>query len=42
MLNTIREKVNVSEGQARHILANFMFYGKDVFKKVNDLSGGKK
>lgn len=42
LLNTIREKVNVSEGQARHILANFMFYGKDVFKKVNDLSGGEK
>nr|WP_281059144.1 ATP-binding cassette domain-containing protein [Staphylococcus sp. GDX8P54P] len=42
LLNTIREKVNVSEGQARHILANFMFYGKDVFKKINDLSGGEK
>lgn len=42
LLNIIREKVNVSEGQARHILANFMFYGKDVFKKVNDLSGGEK
>ncbi|MFO3719802.1 ribosomal protection-like ABC-F family protein [Staphylococcus felis] len=42
LLNTIREKVNVSEGQARHILADFMFYGKDVFKKVNDLSGGEK
>ncbi|REH99205.1 ribosomal protection-like ABC-F family protein [Staphylococcus felis] len=42
LLNTIRKKVNVSEGQARHILADFMFYGKDVFKKVNDLSGGEK
>ncbi|MEX5673376.1 MULTISPECIES: ribosomal protection-like ABC-F family protein [unclassified Staphylococcus] len=42
LLNTIREKVNVSEDQARHILAHFMFYGKDVFKKVNDLSGGEK
>ena len=38
LLNTIREKVNVSEGQARHILANFMFYGKDVFKMVNEVS----
>ena len=27
-------KVNVSEDQARHILAHFMFYGKDVFKKL--------
>jgi ATP-binding cassette subfamily F protein 3 len=42
LLDTIREKVNVPEGQARHILADFMFYGKDVFKKVNDLSGGEK
>lgn len=42
LLNVFREKVNVSEGQARHILANFMFYGEDVFKKVKDLSGGEK
>ena len=42
LLNTIRGKVNVTEGEARHILANFMFYGKDVFKKVKDLSGGEK
>lgn len=42
LLNTIRRKVNVTEGEARHILANFMFYGKDVFKKVKDLSGGEK
>lgn len=42
LLNIFREKVNVSEGEARNILANFMFYGKDVFKKVKDLSGGEK
>ncbi|CAC7269397.1 ATP-binding cassette domain-containing protein [Staphylococcus epidermidis] len=42
LLNTIRGKINVTEGEARHILANFMFYGKDVFKKVKDLSGGEK
>lgn len=42
LLNVFREKVNVSEGQARHILANFIFYGEDVFKKVKDLSGGEK
>lgn len=42
LLNTIREKVNITEGEARHVLANFMFYGKDVFKKVKDLSGGEK
>lgn len=42
LLNTIRGKINVTEGEARHILANFMFYGKDVFKKVKNLSGGEK
>ncbi|BCU51354.1 ABC transporter ATP-binding protein [Staphylococcus auricularis] len=42
VLNIFRERVNVTEGKARHLLANFMFYGKDVFKKVKDLSGGEK
>ena len=34
VLNKFREEVNVSEAEARHILADFMFYGKDVFKKL--------
>ncbi|MEN3090340.1 MAG: ABC-F type ribosomal protection protein [Staphylococcus pseudoxylosus] len=42
VLNVFREAVNVTEGEARHMLANFMFYGKDVFKQVKDLSGGEK
>lgn len=42
VLNKFREEVNVSEAEARHILADFMFYGKDVFKKVGDLSGSEK
>lgn len=42
VLNIFREKVHVTEDQARHILAGFMFYGKDVFKKVKHLSGGEK
>lgn len=42
VLETFRELVNVTEGQARQILANFMFYGTDVFKRIKDLSGGEK
>ena len=42
VLETFRELVNVTEGQARHILANFMFYGSDVLKRIKDLSGGEK
>lgn len=42
VLETFRELVNVTEGQARHILANFMFYGTDVYKRIKDLSGGEK
>lgn len=37
-----RDKINVTEGQARHLLAKFLFYGEDVFKPVNRLSGGEK
>lgn len=42
VLNVFQEEANVTEGEARHMLANFMFYGKDVFKQVKDLSGGEK
>ncbi len=34
--------MNVTEGQARHILAQFLFYGEDVFKPIKYLSGGEK
>ncbi|MCE5517776.1 ABC-F family ATP-binding cassette domain-containing protein [Staphylococcus pseudintermedius] len=42
VIEIFREKVKVTESQARHILAGFMFYGNEVFKKVNSLSGGEK
>ncbi|EGQ4360832.1 ABC-F family ATP-binding cassette domain-containing protein, partial [Staphylococcus pseudintermedius] len=42
VIEVFREKVKVTESQARHILAGFMFYGNEVFKKVNSLSGGEK
>lgn len=42
LIDAFRERVAVSEAEARHILARFLFYGYDVFKKVKDLSGGEK
>ncbi|MED1203600.1 ribosomal protection-like ABC-F family protein [Heyndrickxia acidicola] len=42
VVDAFRESVSMSEGEARNILANFLFYGYDVFKKVSDLSGGEK
>ncbi|WP_341302219.1 ABC-F type ribosomal protection protein [Lysinibacillus sp. FSL H8-0500] len=42
LIDAFRENVAVSEAEARHILAQFLFYGYDVFKKVKDLSGGEK
>lgn len=42
VLEEFREEVNVSEGEARHILAKFLFYGVQVFQKVEKLSGGER
>ncbi|MFF2752884.1 ribosomal protection-like ABC-F family protein [Psychrobacillus sp. NPDC058041] len=42
LIDVFRSEVNVLEGDARHILAKFMFYGPDVFKRVGDLSGGER
>ncbi|SHJ66280.1 ATPase components of ABC transporters with duplicated ATPase domains [Geosporobacter subterraneus DSM 17957] len=42
ILETFRYQVPVPEGRARSILAKFLFYGNDVFKKVGTLSGGEK
>lgn len=42
VLEAFRECVAVTEGEARHILAKFSFYGPAVFKKVTQLSGGEK
>lgn len=42
LLDVFREGVSVTEGDARHILAKFMFYGPDVFKRIADLSGGER
>lgn len=42
LIDAFRENVAVSEAEARHILARFLFYGYDVFKQVKNLSGGEK
>jgi ATP-binding cassette, subfamily F, member 3 len=42
LIDAFRDEVAVTEGEARHILARFMFYGPNVFRKVGQLSGGEK
>ena len=42
VLEAFRDQVIVTEGQARHILAKFLFFGPAVFQKVERLSGGER
>jgi ATPase subunit of ABC transporter with duplicated ATPase domains len=42
VLECFREDISILEGKAREYLSKFMFYGKDVFKKVKHLSGGER
>ncbi|MFB3166456.1 ribosomal protection-like ABC-F family protein [Neobacillus sp. 179-C4.2 HS] len=42
VIDVFRSEVSVNEGEARHILARFLFYGSAVFRKVNQLSGGER
>ncbi|MDQ0271510.1 ribosomal protection-like ABC-F family protein [Cytobacillus purgationiresistens] len=42
VIEAFRENFSVTEGDARHILAKFLFYGHAVFRKVNQLSGGER
>ncbi|WP_339230964.1 ABC-F type ribosomal protection protein [Oceanobacillus sp. FSL K6-2867] len=42
VIDVFRNDVHVTEGEARHILARFLFYGHMVFQKVSMLSGGEK
>lgn len=42
VIEAFRSNLSVTEGDARHLLAQFLFYGHDVFKRVKDLSGGEK
>lgn len=42
LIDAFRENISMTEEEARHKLAQFLFYGYDVYKKVRDLSGGEK
>ncbi len=42
VLEALRDQVVVTEGEARNILAKFLFYGANVFQKVGRLSGGER
>ena len=42
ILDYIRYDFNIGEGEARNILALFLFTGDDVFKKIKTLSGGER
>lgn len=42
LIDVFREEVQMTEGQARHVLARFLFYGPAVFRKISQLSGGER
>lgn len=42
VIDVFRDQVSMTEGEARHTLARFLFYGADVFQKLSSLSGGEK
>ncbi|WP_081824459.1 ribosomal protection-like ABC-F family protein [Paenibacillus sp. UNC451MF] len=42
VLDAYRQTAMVEEGEARHQLAKFLFYGASVFRKLKSLSGGER
>lgn len=42
VIDVFRNEVRATEGEARQILAGFLFYGHMVFRKVSQLSGGER
>lgn len=42
VIKEFKDSYVCTDGQARGILAKFLFYGEDVFKRVKSLSGGEK
>lgn len=42
VIDVFRSAVRVTEGEARNVLAKFLFYGHMVFRMVSQLSGGER
>ncbi|TDQ40873.1 ribosomal protection-like ABC-F family protein [Aureibacillus halotolerans] len=42
VIDEFRDKIVITEGDARRLLAKFLFYGPAVFQKVSSLSGGER
>lgn len=42
VIDLFRDEIDMSEAEARHTLAKFLFYGANVFNKVSGLSGGER
>ncbi|QRG66304.1 ribosomal protection-like ABC-F family protein [Brevibacillus choshinensis] len=42
VIDLFREVAHVTEAEARHLLAKFLFYGEHVFKRIGQLSGGER
>ncbi|MGM7700819.1 ribosomal protection-like ABC-F family protein [Pseudalkalibacillus sp. Hm43] len=42
VLDAYRDVARVDEGEARYQLSRFLFFGKEVFQKVESLSGGER
>lgn len=42
LIDVFRSELMMTEPEARHILAQFLFYGADVFKKFKNMSGGER
>ncbi|WP_075980074.1 ribosomal protection-like ABC-F family protein [Bacillus massilinigeriensis] len=42
VIDVFRDEIKVTEGEARHLLSRFLFYGHSVFRRVSQLSGGER
>ncbi len=42
VLDELLQHVEMEESEARHVLAQYLFRGDDVFKRVSELSGGER